>query len=235
MTERGKWVAFEGPDGAGKTLLSKKLHELYPEALLLPSPSCSITGEFARSALSVKSDGLAPEARQLLFLADIIDTYMRVVMPTLAKGQMVISDRWVVSTVVYQLAMFEMMGDIKMGSQVTAAMSSYYGEVTHGMGPDLTFYVDSPPRVRVKRLKDREGFDWNEHSANFQEIVAETYKAAKQSRWYFAGAGISMTIPGSNEPDHIVKMCKADIDRIEAPLLPVGPTGMQHLKGEGLL
>ena len=235
MANRGKWVAFEGPDGSGKTKLAGMLHERYPESLLLPSPSCSIGGEFARSTLQLKDSQMALESRQLLFLADIVDTYLRAIVPALVAEKMVISDRWVMSTVIYQMALFELLGDEAVGDSVSSALMSYYHSIAFGMGPDITIMVNTPMRERERRLKERwEDQDQYEYNKAFQQIVGKRYDEVKGAKWYWNGLALVLTVPGTGNIGATIKMLADDIDRTEAPTMAVGPLVVNRLGRLGL-
>jgi len=105
---KGKFIVLEGPDGSGTTthssLLAKKLRSLGHDVLLTAEPTDSSIGRFIRKQLQEKKVDSA-SALQLLFCADRAWHIEKVIRPALEAGKTVISDRYVISTLVYGEAM----------------------------------------------------------------------------------------------------------------------------------
>ena len=105
----GSIIAFEGIDGAGLTtqarLLVNELNARGHRALYTSEPSAGVIGQFIRQLLGAMSSlapGGAMRALSLLFAADRIDHFHRVVAPALAANITVVSDRWYHSSLAYQ-------------------------------------------------------------------------------------------------------------------------------------
>ena len=101
---KGTFIVLEGPDGSGTTthakILAEKFESLGHDVLLTAEPTNSSIGKFIREQLKLKSIPSA-SALQLLFCADRAAHIETVIRPALAAGKMVISDRYVISTLVY--------------------------------------------------------------------------------------------------------------------------------------
>lgn len=100
----GHFIVLEGPDGSGTTthaaLLGEKLGRIGHDVLLTAEPTTGAIGTFIREQLKKKSID-SPSALQLLFCADRAAHIETVIKPALAAGKTVISDRYVISTLVY--------------------------------------------------------------------------------------------------------------------------------------
>ena len=101
---KGKFIVLEGPDGSGTTthaeILAEKFESLGLNVLLTAEPTDSAIGKFIREQLKLKTVPSA-SALQLLFCADRAAHIETVIRPALAAGKTVISDRYVISTLVY--------------------------------------------------------------------------------------------------------------------------------------
>ncbi len=101
---KGTFIVLEGPDGSGTTthtkLLAERLLKEGRDVLLTAEPTNSEIGKFIREQLKLKTIPSA-SALQLLFCADRAAHIETVIKPALAAGKTVISDRYVISTLVY--------------------------------------------------------------------------------------------------------------------------------------
>jgi dTMP kinase len=102
----GRYVAFEGIEGAGKStvcrLVAAALTELGEPVLVVREPGGTPTGELIRDAVLNGVEPVAPWAEALLFAAARAQLTRRVVAPALAVGRWVLSDRSVYSSLAYQ-------------------------------------------------------------------------------------------------------------------------------------
>lgn len=221
--KRPLWICFEGPDGAGKSTLARMFFERLDNAVLLPSPSDGTVGRMARESLGMERNSLAVEARQLLFLSDVVDTYFRSVVPALMDGKTVVSDRWVMSTLFYHHALLEMEGAEEEGNNSAADMFSLYSVLTSGQGPDLTFVVNTPEPIRRSRLSARWEKDLNEDSREFQRLVNSLYMdwEPPDVGFYQSGCDICLTIHGHGDPEREVEQCLRDAARIRTEPMQV--------------
>lgn len=100
--KQGTLIAIEGIDGAGKTtqaqLLARALRDAGNEVVLTHEPTHGQFGEMIRSATVQNS----PKEELELFMEDRREHVSEVIAPALSKGQIVVSDRYFLSTVSYQ-------------------------------------------------------------------------------------------------------------------------------------
>ena len=234
INKRKLWVAFEGPDGCGKTSIAEALNELVSDSVLTPSPSKSEIGLLARMSLGdLLIEQISTEARQLIFMADIIDSYFKSVIPSLVSGKMVISDRWVTSTLVYHKALIMKEGAKEEAEETTESLADFYSFMTAGQGPDVTFFVDTPEPVRRKRLAAKDTSDIYEDDLELQKYVNRTYKKMKLSSLYSSGMDIRLSISGTNSAEDEAQRCLREIERMTPPDL-VCYTGLfNRLKRQG--
>lgn len=103
--KRGVLIAIEGIDGAGKTILAKKLFELLSNerfaVVLTKEPGSSLLGKQLRSIVQTDIPR-CPKAEFLLFAADRAQHFHEIIIPALQEGKIVISDRLSDSSIVYQ-------------------------------------------------------------------------------------------------------------------------------------
>ena len=170
-TVPGYLVAFEGGDGAGKSTQARQLaawlrEEEGHEVLLTREPGATPLGARLRELLLSGEHAVGARAEALLFAADRADHVATQVRPAMERGEIVVTDRYVDSSVAYQGAGRELDGaDI-------AHLSRW---ATDGLVPDLTVLLDIPSefaRVRRAHDADRSGEDRLEAlSAEFHERV----------------------------------------------------------------
>jgi dTMP kinase len=178
------FITFEGPDGSGKTtqlqLLVRWLHEWEREVVLTREPGGTAIGEQIRTVLH-DPDNKAMDARTeiLLYAADRAQHVAQMIRPALANDKIVISDRYVDSTLAYQGYGREM--DL-------ARLRTITDFATGGLKPDLTFYLDILPEEGLQR-RQLGGEEWNRMDAEalaFHRRVRAGYLAlveADQGRW----------------------------------------------------
>src|SRR5919108_4151224 len=100
---RGLFVTFEGIDRSGKTTQAELLVEaLGEEALGVREPGGTEAGERVREILKDPSVSLSPEAEALLFAAARSELVADVIIPALNEGKVVVSDRFLDSSLAYQ-------------------------------------------------------------------------------------------------------------------------------------
>jgi len=162
------FVVFEGGDGSGTTtqlsILSDRLKTLdnFPFFATF-EPTRGEIGKIIRSALK-KEAVLKPNTLALLFAADrnehleakdgIIDRVKR--------GELVISDRFTLSSLVYQ--------GIECGDELPLFINSLFP------APEVTIFLDIDPQIAMERMKNRPSYEIYEYS-EFQEKVRNKYKS----------------------------------------------------------
>jgi len=142
------FVVVEGPEGAGKSTLVRWLGTAFRaegrEVLTVREPGGTPIAEAARKLALKSRHDRAYAAELFLFLAARADLVERVIRPALAAGQMVIADRFGLSTIAYQVA-----GRGLPRADVEAALRV----ATGGLTPDLTLILDVPVTVGRERQK----------------------------------------------------------------------------------
>ena len=149
----GRFITFEGGEGAGKSTQVKRLAERLRaggmSVVVTREPGGSAGAEVVRHViLSGAAEALGPEAEAMLFAAARADHVDETIRPALAAGQWVISDRFADSTRVYQGA---------TGRVPTALIDELERVALDGVAPDLTILLDLPAEVGLKRAAARRG------------------------------------------------------------------------------
>ena len=145
--QRGLLIAFEGGEGAGKStqarLLAIWLRENGYDVLATHEPGATKIGMRLRALLlDTAHTGLSPWAEVMMYAADRAEHVASVIRPALARGTIVVTDRYVDSTLAYQGG----------GRQLSlAAIRRVNDLATGGLVPDLTFLLDLPPAEGLGR------------------------------------------------------------------------------------
>jgi dTMP kinase len=146
LSSRGVFIALEGGDGAGKStqgrLLCAWLEELGHTVVVTREPGGTPFGRTVRE-LVLHGDHVAPRAEALLFAADRAHHVETLIRPALGRGEVVITDRYLDSSIAYQGAGRDLGVDEVRRLNVWA---------TGGLVPMLTILVDLPAEIgRVRR------------------------------------------------------------------------------------
>ena len=148
----GTFIAFEGGEGTGKStqskLLKKWLEERGETVVLSREPGGTDLGQGLRKILLGHETGeISPRAEALLYAADRAHHVYSVIRPALAKGEVVISDRYFDSSIAYQGA-----GRILSPGEV-ARISRW---ATESLFPTLTIVIDLSAETGIGRLKSHD-------------------------------------------------------------------------------
>jgi dTMP kinase len=163
---RGRLIAVEGIDGAGKTTLAEGLSRALPELVVLREPGGAAVSERIRALVADPALEVSPRAEALLYAAARAELVATKVVPLLEAGTTVLLDRYVDSSLAYQGAGRE------LGVGAIAALNAF---ATGGLAADLTLYLRVPPDVGAAR---REGADRLERAGDaFFARVVEAYDA----------------------------------------------------------
>jgi len=151
MAARGKFITFEGGEGAGKSTQAQKLKSALEargrSVVLTREPGGSPGAEEIRGLLvQGEPDRWTPLCETLLFIAARADHVARTIEPALAKGQWVISDRFSDSTYVYQ-GVARGLGMETVRDLQRVALGDFV--------PDLTLIVDLPAGEGLRRARAR--------------------------------------------------------------------------------
>lgn len=152
MTTHGYFITFEGGEGAGKTTLAHRIRDVLQvlgnEVVLTREPGGTPFGEELRHFLLHRNPGerVSPKAQLFLFLAARIQHIEEVIKPALARGAIVLCDRFSDSTIAYQGR------GQALGLDYVLSCSQL---ATNGLEPNLTFFLDVTPEVGLERIDKR--------------------------------------------------------------------------------
>src|SRR3712207_619730 len=174
----GVLIAFEGGEGAGKSTQVRRLQEwLTHEGLVARAtfePGATPSGAGIRTILLDRAHaGIASRSEALLYAADRAQHVHDVLRPALDAGEVVITDRFVDSSLAYQGAGRTIpLDDVRMLSRWA----------TEGLEPDLTILLDLPPEVGLARARGRAAADRLEsESLEFHQRVRQTFRALAEA------------------------------------------------------
>ncbi|WP_346621459.1 dTMP kinase [Blastococcus montanus] len=174
----GVLIAFEGGEGAGKSTQVRRLQEwLTDEGLVARAsfePGATPPGAGIRSIVLDRAQvGIAPRTEALLYAADRAQHVHAVLRPALDAGEVVITDRFIDSSLAYQGAGRAIpLDDVRMLSRWAA----------QGLQPDLTVLLDLPPDVGLARARGRAAADRLEsESLDFHQRVRHTFQALAEA------------------------------------------------------
>ena len=150
---RGKFIAFEGGEGAGKSTQARLLADVLRagghEVVVTREPGGTVGAEQIRALLlGTEGDGWNARAEALLFAAARSDHVERVIVPALEQGKWVICDRFIDSSRAYQGG---------GGGLTDADILALHAVGSRGLLPDLTLLVEIDPAEAARRLAVRDG------------------------------------------------------------------------------
>ena len=163
---RGLFVTFEGIDRSGKTTQAGLLVDaLGEDALGVREPGGTPAGERLRDLLKDAEIELAPETEALLFAAARSELVANVILPALDTGKVVVSDRFLDSSLAYQG------GARGLGIDDVDRVNQF---ATRGLKPDLTFLLDLSPGDAAARAGESDRFE--DEGSELQEAVGWAYE-----------------------------------------------------------
>lgn len=144
LQDRGVLIAIEGLDGSGKTtharILNENLRRHGYNSEYTKEPSIGKIGSFIQSMILYSNIMTEPTVEALLFAADRVDHVKNFVEPRLRQGRIIISDRYVYSSLAYQGARGV---DLKWLRNINEFAPK----------ADISFYIDVPPEVALSRKR----------------------------------------------------------------------------------
>lgn len=151
-SDRGILITFEGSEGSGKTTQIGRIAARFQDAgydiVVTREPGGTEIGEEIRHLLKHASPGsnVCPETELLLFAASRAQLVREVILPNLEEGKIILCDRFVDSTTVYQ----------GVGRQIAAEPVHVINTFAVGnLMPDITVILDVPAEVGLLRIKER--------------------------------------------------------------------------------
>ena len=202
---KGLFIVMEGPDGSGKTtqinLLKEYLEEAGYECLITRRPGGTVIGEEVRQLiLNPEHKEMSPVTEMLLYAASRAQLVHEVIGPALEEGKIVISDRFVDSSIVYQ-GIARKLG-ISTVSSVNAPGIGIYR-------PDGIFFIDLSEAEGLRRKKEQKNLDRMEQEGiDFHHMVSEGYRKV------LSGRPEVMKIDGGRSIDTIQKKIRNHVDEL---------------------
>lgn len=200
----GMFVSFEGVDGVGKSTQVERLKqyagERGREVVVTREPGGTTLGTSLRQLLLHGGD-IAPRAEALLFAADRAQHVAEVIRPALAGGAVVISDRYIDSSLAYQAGGRELTQDEVRNLSLWA---------TNDLLPDRTYLLDMDPEASHNRL---------EHSEDRMEAAGQEFQ--KRTRQAFLDLASHdplrfMVIDASEPIEEVWNQIRGDADGLLA-------------------
>ncbi|KAA0935808.1 dTMP kinase [Streptomyces apricus] len=201
-TDAGFFIALEGGDGAGKSTQAEALAEWIRakghEVVVTREPGATPVGKRLRSILlDVSSAGLSHRAEALLYAADRAEHVDTVVRPALERGAVVISDRYIDSSVAYQGA----------GRDLSPTEVSRINRwATHGLVPHLTVLLDVAPETARERF--------TEAPDRLESEPAEFHARVRSGFLTLAAAdpGRYLVVDAAQEPEAVTTVIRHRLD-----------------------
>ena len=164
------FITFEGIEGSGKSTQIQMLKEFFEKksltAFFTKEPGSSEIGKEIRSILLNKENKIYPQTEIFLIFADRVQHVQEIIKPNLNEGKIVVSDRYYDSSVAYQgqregiskIEIYELIENLDLPT------------------PDITFLLDLPANVGLKRAKNRASLDrFESEEISFHEGVRQNY------------------------------------------------------------
>ncbi len=195
-SQQGFLITFEGIDGSGKTSAAQALYQDLVKkytTLLTREPGATHLGKVLRTLLQGRTFSLDPKAEYLLFAADRAQHMQEIVLPALAEGIHVISDRMADSSYAYQ----------GYGRGVDPDMIHTVNSwAMQGREPDLTIYVMITYEEARRRLgaRNEQATVFEQEQEAFFERVAQGFEAVFALR---SPQSIVMRVDGLQKQEHL--------------------------------
>ncbi|MGK2963810.1 MAG: dTMP kinase [Gemmatimonadaceae bacterium] len=197
----GVLIVLEGAEGAGKTtqlaLLAARLRAAGSDVLTLREPGGTPLGDSIRGLLLDPAEDITPRAEALLFLASRAQLVETEIDPALARGVVVLMDRFFLSTYAYQIdgrGLDERL--VRSANQLA----------TGGLVPDLTLVLEIPAVEGLARASKRSGHDRIEGSGEeFHSRVESAFERFGHGDWQLehAECGPVVLVDGRGSPETV--------------------------------
>jgi len=186
VKKRGVFICIEGLDASGKTTharrLVRNLRRRGFDVVYTTEPSLGEIGRFIRKHVLDRKRRVPSVVEALLFAVDRVDHVEKRIKPALEEGKIVVSDRYVYSSLAYQGAAGL---DLKWIEEINKL----------ALPPDLAIYIDVPPEVVVKRMKRKK---------SVMERL-ETQRRVRDVYMKFVENGKLVPVDGNRRKDEVAK------------------------------
>ncbi|MGH8742717.1 MAG: dTMP kinase [Burkholderiales bacterium] len=201
---KGKFITLEGIDGAGKSThlpwVAEQLRARRLDVVITREPGGTPLGEKVRAILLGQT--MHPETEALLMFAARREHLDKIILPALARGAWVVSDRFADASFAYQG------GGRGVDMKKLEILEKW---VQQGLQPDLTLLFDVPPAIGKKRLVNQPKLDrFEREQVKFFEKVRKTYlQRAKRypERLHVIDATKSLSVVRKRLEDIITTCC----------------------------
>ena len=165
-----KFITLEGIEGSGKTSSLKSITDLLDKKnisyVVTREPGGSSIGKELRAILLDPETEISPEVELMLMLSDRKDHVEKIILPNLEKGNWVVSDRFMDSSIAYQG------GGRQLGKKLIISVAEYLNLPQ----PDLTLLFDLPVEISLSRVKARGDLDrFEKEEIEFHKRIRNTY------------------------------------------------------------
>ena len=169
---KGYFITFEGGEGSGKStvinIIQEELVNLGYSVLVTREPGGVKISEAVRNIILDKENNMRPETEALLYAASRTEHLYTKVLPNIEKGFVVISDRYLDSSLAYQGY------GRSLGLEAVLNLNMFAAKYL----PDRTYFFDVKPEIGLERIKNREKIDRLDlEKIEFHQRVYEGYQA----------------------------------------------------------
>lgn len=186
MEKKGVFICIEGLDASGKTThahrLVRNLRSKGFDAVYTTEPSRGEIGRFIRTYILQRKRRVPSVVEALLFAVDRVDHVEKEIKPALKNEKIVVSDRYVYSSLAYQGAAGL---DLKWIEEINRL----------ALPPDLSIYIDVPPEVVDKRIRRKK---------SVMERL-ETQRKVREVYMKFVKNGKLVPVDGNRRKDEVAK------------------------------
>ncbi len=189
------FISVEGIEGCGKSTLVNGLGQYFQERnieyVITKEPGSTSIGKILRSILLDKNQKIDPLTELIMMFSDRLDHLDKVIKPSLEKGKIVITDRYIDSTYAYQGA----------GRGISKTLIDNLVRKTEIMLPDRTILLDLDPEVGLKRASSRNELDrFESENLEFHNRLRKSFLDAAD-----ANPDRFFTVDAEQEPDNILQ------------------------------
>lgn len=211
----GVFVILEGIDGCGKTTQINLLNDYYLkngyDVVITREPGGLISAEQIRNVILYNND-LDSITETLLFMAARRLNYTKIVAPALAKDKLVICDRFIDSTIVYQSI---------LGSVPKNTIMTLNNIAIDRQNPDISIILDIDPETAYSRVNsnadraDRNKYD--EKPIEFFRRLDEAYKSLDNEEWAQGSRYKRARVDANQDREVVLDSIIKEINRIIRP------------------